>query len=85
MSSVLDIRVGVVENAEHESIIGLVVDAGVVLVAEFDSVEIEVAASLTLLYTINIGDMHVAHLEKLEITCRVQSTDPSFAILNSEQ
>jgi hypothetical protein len=49
VSSILDIRVGIVEDAEHESILGLVVDAGVVLVAEFDSVETEVAASLTLL------------------------------------
>lgn len=38
------------------------------LVAEFDSIELKVAASLALLYTISIWDILVVQLKKLEFT-----------------
>lgn len=68
ISPVLDIRVGIVKNAKHECIVGLVVDAGVVLVAELDSVEFKVSAGLTLLYNISRWDVFLTHLKKFELT-----------------
>ena len=68
ISAILNIRVGIVENANHECILGLIVDAGVVLIAEFDSIEFKVAASLALLYIISKWDIIVVHLKKLEFT-----------------
>lgn len=57
VSAILNIRVGIVKNAKHECILGLIVDAGVVLVAEFDSIEFKVTTSLALLCIVSIWDI----------------------------